>query len=289
MGALNYPCSTFTLKLGHYRAPPAARRAAPRGTRLPPSGAHGAQVAVDPLDHVLRAVPHLAAHGVETHRGAPIERLEPGGAVGVPEHLARERPAKLGSLLRVERSHGAGNLHGQISTLIRQQMYLSEFEFRDALRCPLTQDHTFDYSVKSEKSTLRFVDGLGVRRLFLETPEPLRRVSAPPSTEARRSLADFCEYLPDGSRQPCYAPASLVLVRPGGQTVRFSCAEHREAWATRIRGRYLVLERDEWEGRGAGYCGPMLGSWRGPRQPAIAPLASAGPRHSFSLDRPRLP
>ncbi len=72
-------------------------------------------------------------------------------------------------------------------------------------------------------------------------------------------LADYCEYLPDGSRRPCYAPATLVLVRPGGQTIRFSCAEHREAWATRIQGRYLVLERAEWEARGSGYRGVELG------------------------------
>jgi len=62
-----------------------------------------------------------------------------------------------------------------------------------------------------------------------------------------------------GSRRPCYAPASLVLVRPSGETLGFSCGEHREAWAARIRGRYLVLQRDEWEARGAGYRGPMLG------------------------------
>ena len=43
-------------------------------------------------------------------------------------------------------------------------------------------------------------------------------------TEAQRSLADYCLYLPDGSRQPCYAPAGFVLVRPGGNTLRFSCA-----------------------------------------------------------------
>ncbi len=36
------------------------------------------------------------------------------------------------------------------------------------------------------------------------------------STDAQRSLTDYCEYLPDGSRRPCYAPAALVLVRPGG-------------------------------------------------------------------------
>ena len=46
---------------------------------------------------------------------------------------------------------------------------------------------------------------------------------------------------------------------PSGETLDFSCAEHREAWATRIRGRYVVLEGDEWVGRGRGYRGPMLG------------------------------
>jgi len=45
-----------------------------------------------------------------------------------------------------------------------------------------------------------------------------------------------------------------------GAALRFSCAEHRDAWAGRIRGAYLVLERDEWEARGAGYRGAMLGS-----------------------------
>ena len=74
-----------------------------------------------------------------------------------------------------------------------------------------------------------------------------------------RQLADYCLYWPVGARRPCYGPASLVLVRPNGETLDFSCAEHRDAWATRIRGAYLVLERAEWEARGAGYRGPMLG------------------------------
>jgi hypothetical protein len=80
-----------------------------------------------------------------------------------------------------------------------------------------------------------------------------------PSTDPQRSLADYCEWLPDGSRRPCYAPAGLVLVRANGETLGFSCAEHRDAWAARIRGVYLVLERDEWEARGCGYRGAMLG------------------------------
>jgi hypothetical protein len=80
-----------------------------------------------------------------------------------------------------------------------------------------------------------------------------------PSTEAQRSLAGYCEWWLLGTRRPCYAPAGLVLVRPNGETLAFSCAEHREAWATRIQGQYEVLEREQWEARGAGYRGPMLG------------------------------
>ncbi len=78
-------------------------------------------------------------------------------------------------------------------------------------------------------------------------------------TQPQVQLADYCQYLPDGSRRPCYAPAGFVIVRPSGETLRFSCAEHREAWATRIRGRYLVLEKEEWVARGQGYRGPALG------------------------------
>jgi hypothetical protein len=78
-------------------------------------------------------------------------------------------------------------------------------------------------------------------------------------TTLQSGLADYCLYLLDGSRQPCYAQASLVLVRPSGETLGFTCAEHREAWASRIQGRYLVLERDKWESRGAGYRGTHLG------------------------------
>ena len=44
-------------------------------------------------------------------------------------------------------------------------------------------------------------------------------------TEARE-LPDYCEWLPDGNRQPCYAPARLVLVCPSGETLRCSCTEH---------------------------------------------------------------
>lgn len=83
--------------------------------------------------------------------------------------------------------------------------------------------------------------------------------NAVPSTAPQRTLPDFCEWLPEGGHQPCYAAAALVLIRPSGVTLRFSCAEHREAWAARIQGRYLVLEQEEWEARGAGYRGRGLG------------------------------
>lgn len=72
-------------------------------------------------------------------------------------------------------------------------------------------------------------------------------------------LADFCQWWPEGKRRPRYAPAGLVLVRPGGQTEGFSCAAHAPAWAGRIHGKYRVLERAPWEARGGGYRGAELG------------------------------
>jgi len=100
--------------------------------------------------------------------------------------------------------------------------------------------------------------------------------------DAQQTLADFCRYLPNGSRQPCYAPAGLVLVRPSGETLRFTCAEHAPAWARRIQGRYLVLERDEWEARGGGCRGaaPERVSWclvTAPKRGPDCPTASTGP------------
>ena len=78
-------------------------------------------------------------------------------------------------------------------------------------------------------------------------------------TAEQRELADYCERWPKGTRRPCYAQASFVLVRPSGETLRFTCAEHAPAWAGLIQGRYLVLERDKWKARGSGYRGRMLG------------------------------
>ena len=79
------------------------------------------------------------------------------------------------------------------------------------------------------------------------------------TTSSQRDLAGYCEWLPDGSRQPCYAPAPLVLIRPSGETLRFTCAEHLPLWAGRVQGEYSVLSREEWVARGRGYRGKMLG------------------------------
>jgi hypothetical protein len=79
------------------------------------------------------------------------------------------------------------------------------------------------------------------------------------STHPQITLADFCERWPEGQARPRYPPAGLVLVRPSGETPRFTCAEHAPTWASRVQGKYLVLERDEWEARGAGCRGRMLG------------------------------
>src|SRR4051812_23317994 len=49
--------------------------------------AHRAEVAVHALDQRLSTVPELAADAVRTHRRPAVERLQPGGAVGVAEHL----------------------------------------------------------------------------------------------------------------------------------------------------------------------------------------------------------
>ena len=76
--------------------------------------------------------------------------------------------------------------------------------------------------------------------------------------DPHRTLADFCQWWPEGQRRPCSAPAGLVLVRPSGRTVGFSWATHAPARASQIHGRYLVLERGDWEARGAGYRGVDL-------------------------------
>ncbi len=78
-------------------------------------------------------------------------------------------------------------------------------------------------------------------------------------TQPQPELPWFCEWWPLGSAAPCYAPAEFLLVRPSGETLRFTCAAHRDAWAERVRGASSVLERTAWEAQGGGYRGQMLG------------------------------
>ena len=71
-------------------------------------------------------------------------------------------------------------------------------------------------------------------------------------TAPRPQLAERCEWWPVGEPHPCCGPATFVLARPSGETLRFTCRAHRDALASRIRGPYLVLERAEWAAWGAG-------------------------------------
>src|SRR5215207_8203957 len=48
---------------------------------------HGAEVGVDFLDHLTRTVAELPRDCEWAHRSATVEGLEPGRAVGVPEHF----------------------------------------------------------------------------------------------------------------------------------------------------------------------------------------------------------
>jgi hypothetical protein len=83
--------------------------------------------------------------------------------------------------------------------------------------------------------------------------------TAADSTHPQTQLADFCEWFLEDTHRPCYAPARMVLVRPSGETLRFTREEHAPAWANRVQGAYELLERAEWIRRGAGYRGWMLG------------------------------
>jgi hypothetical protein len=68
----------------------------------------------------------------------------------------------------------------------------------------------------------------------------------------------FCEWWPMGAT-PCYAPAEFVLVRPGGEMLRFTCALHAPAWAAQVKGLHHLLKRADWEALGSGYHGTHLG------------------------------
>ena len=79
------------------------------------------------------------------------------------------------------------------------------------------------------------------------------------STDPQPTLADYCLWWPVGEPEPCYDEAAFVLLRSTGEWLAFSCGAHRASWAARIGGDYLELDRAEWEARGAGYRGVMLG------------------------------
>ena len=52
-------------------------------------------------------------------------------------------------------------------------------------------------------------------------------------TSPINDLADYCEYLPDGSRQPCYGQASFVLVRPRALWVEY---RDKRGWRVAVEG-----------------------------------------------------
>ena len=79
------------------------------------------------------------------------------------------------------------------------------------------------------------------------------------STDPQPTLAGYCLWWPVGEPEPCYDEAAFVLLRSSGEWLAFSCGAHRASWAARIGEDYLVLDRAEWEARGAGYRGPHLG------------------------------
>ena len=74
-----------------------------------------------------------------------------------------------------------------------------------------------------------------------------------------RDLAHYCEWPPERSRRPCYAPAAFVPIRPGGETLRFTMCGARARLGHPGSRPDVVLERDEGEARGGGYRGTMLG------------------------------
>jgi len=58
----------------------------------------------------------------------------------------------------------------------------------------------------------------------------------------------------------CYGVARHVLQRPSGETLAFSPAicTYPE-WATKIRGPYIVVDRQTWLAKGVGFRGYRLG------------------------------
>jgi len=79
------------------------------------------------------------------------------------------------------------------------------------------------------------------------------------STDPQPSFPDYCLWWPAGEPEPCYNDAAFVLLRSSGEWLAFSCGAHRVNWAGRMGEDCLVLDRGEWEARGAGYRGAHLG------------------------------
>jgi hypothetical protein len=79
------------------------------------------------------------------------------------------------------------------------------------------------------------------------------------SNQPQPELTHYCEWWPLGTAAPCYAPASFMLVRPSGERLRPTCAQHLEGWRAQIVGDYEALTLGEWESRGRGYRGRALG------------------------------
>ena len=71
-------------------------------------------------------------------------------------------------------------------------------------------------------------------------------------TQLQREVAHYCEYWPPGEPHPCHQPADLVLVRPKGELLRFTCSAHLSVWANLIQGEYFVLDCVECERKDGG-------------------------------------
>jgi hypothetical protein len=75
----------------------------------------------------------------------------------------------------------------------------------------------------------------------------------------QRTLADFCEWWPEGERRPCYAQAGLVLVRPSGQTLAFRLRRAPAGLGQPHPGPVSRARARRVEAQGAGYRGAALG------------------------------
>jgi len=55
------------------------------------------------------------------------------------------------------------------------------------------------------------------------------------------------------------SPGQLHAGAPQRETLSPTCAKHLEGWRAQIIGEYEALPLTEWEARGCGYRGAMLG------------------------------